>query len=168
MELKDALKEALDMEVKGHEIYTKTAENTSNPHVKKTFSYLADEEIHHIEEIKEFIEKEEPAMKLKGAEPQDVEKFFNTTVDEFREETELAQEDVEAYETALDLEKRGYNFYKKRFEEAEDEEIKTFFDFLMQQEKAHYSLFEKDLEYLKDPLGFFQREEQHFFTGDLG
>jgi rubrerythrin len=165
MDLKEALETALDMEKKGYEIYMGTAEKTQNPHVKKTFSYLAGEEINHIREIEEYIEKDKPGIELKGDTPEDVEKFFNTTIREFREKTELAEDDVKAYETALELEEKGYNFYKEQFEEAEDEQAKNFFRFLMEQENAHYELFQKDLEYLKDPAGFFGEEEQHFFEG---
>ena len=55
MDLKQAFQKALDFEQKGLRIYEETAKKTKNPIVSKTFSYLAGQELIHIEEIKEYL-----------------------------------------------------------------------------------------------------------------
>jgi len=159
MELKEALQTALDFEQKGHDIYGEAAERTSNPIVKKTFNYLAGEEIHHIKEIKEFIATESPDVELKGDRLEGVKKFFTTTVREFKEKTELSDDDLKAHETALELEKSSYDFYEEQFGGAGDEQTKKFFKFLMEQENAHYALIQKAYHYAQDPTAFYSEEE---------
>ncbi|MBD3261858.1 MAG: hypothetical protein GF334_09375 [Candidatus Altiarchaeales archaeon] len=165
MDLKEALKVALEMEQKGHKIYKDAAERTANPHVRETFNYLADQEIHHITEIEDYIASESPVQELKGDTQTQVQDFFTTTTQKFKEKTALAEDDVKAYETGMDLERKGYAFYKQQYEQATGEEAKKFFDFLMHQENAHYELLEKDYEYLSDTIGFFGKEEEHMFEG---
>lgn len=165
MDFKQALETALEMEKKGYQIYTETAEKTSNPHVKKTFSYLADQEVHHIREIEDYVETGKPPESLAGDEPDDVEDFFNQSVGEFKQEAELADDDIQAYEVALDLEKKGYDFYQQQYEKTGEEAERDFFKFLMEQENSHYELFSKDLDFLKNPEDFFADEEQQFYEG---
>lgn len=165
MELEQALRTALEMEKKGREIYMQVANTTKNPHVKKTFSYLASEEVNHIVEIEEFIEDHEAEVELRGDKPEETLKFFQDALGDLEEGTALADEDVKAYQVALDLEKKGYNFYKEQAEKAQDDKTEEFFSFLMDQENAHFELFQKDLEYLKNPKEFFADEEQVMFEG---
>ena len=65
MELKQALQTAFDFEQKGHKIYEETANKTKNPVVAKTFKYLADQELLHTEEIKEYMEKLDKGQSIK-------------------------------------------------------------------------------------------------------
>ena len=162
-ELRKALQTALDFEKKGHDIYEERATNTKNPLVAKTFRYLAEQELNHIDEIEEYMEQEK--IELKGDKKQETEQFFSTSTQEFKEKTELSQDDVRAHETALKLEKDSYEFYKKQFDSTEKKDLQRFFLFLMEQERAHYELVNKAYEYIKDPEGFFSREEDWFFEG---
>ena len=163
MELKEALKTALDFEVKGKKIYEAAAAKTKNPIVAKTFSYLAEQELHHVNEIKEYTEKEK--IELKGDRLEDTKKFFSMTVKEFKEKTGLSEDDIEAHETALELEQNAYDFYKEQHDKAGSEELKKFFRFLMEQENAHYVLVQKALDYIKDPAGFYTEEEGWLLEG---
>ncbi|MBN1503095.1 ferritin family protein [Candidatus Woesearchaeota archaeon] len=165
MELKQALKTALDFEQKGKDIYNKTAEKTQNELVRKTFGYLAEQEQNHINEIKEFIKKESPDIGLLGDKPEQVKKFFTMTISEFKEKAEISRSDEQAYKTALELETSSYNFYNEQKNQSQDEQTKKFFQFLMDQEKAHYDFIEKSLAFVKDPGHFYQSEESWFFEG---
>ena len=49
-----ALKDALDMEEKGYKLYKDASANCKNDITKKTFAFLADNELLHIENIKKF------------------------------------------------------------------------------------------------------------------
>jgi len=163
MELMEALKTALGFEEKGHKVYEDATANTKNPIVAKTFSYLAKQELHHIEEIKEYMEKEK--IELKGDKLEDTKKFFSMTVKEFKEKTELSEDDVKAHEAALGLEKNAYDFYEEQYDKVEDEELRRFFKFLMEQENAHYELVRKAYDFIKDPAGFYTEEEGWILEG---
>jgi len=163
MDIKEALQTALDFEVKGKKIYEETAVKTKNPIVAKTFNYLAEQELHHVKEIKEYTENEK--IEMKGDKLEDTKKFFSMTVKEFKEKTELSDDDIKAHETALELEQNAYDFYKEQHEKTDNEELKKFFKFLMEQENAHYELVQKALEYIKDPAGFYAEEEGWLLEG---
>lgn len=166
MDLKDALQTALDFEEKGHKIYEETADKTKNPIVAKTFRYLAEQELNHIAEINEYIEKlgNGNEVELKGNKLEDTKKFFSMTTKEFKEKTELSDDDLKAHETALELETNSYNFYKEQSEQT-DSDIKKFFEFLMQQENAHYQLIQNAYEYIKNPEHWFAEEEKWIVEG---
>ncbi len=167
MDIKEALKTALDFEQKGHTIYEETSNNTKNPIVAKTFRYLADQELIHIEEIKEYIEQLNNGnqIELKGNTLEDTKKFFTTTVKEFKEKTELSDDDLKAHETALELEQDSYNFYKEQHNQLSNEEIKEFFKWLMEQENTHYELIQKAYDFIKNPVGFYTEEEAWMVDG---
>jgi rubrerythrin len=161
--LSDALKQALDFENKGKSIYSAAAEETANPIVARTFSYLAGQEDFHIKEIEKYIASNR--LELGGDLQDETRAFFMLTVEEFKHKTSLSKDDIQAHETALELEKQSYDFYKKQFLSSKDPDIKQFFEFLMKQEKAHYELVEKTLQFIRDPVAFFQKDEEAIFEG---
>ena len=159
MNLKKALQTALDFEKRGREVYQKAASNTKNPLVKKIFSYLSDQELNHIYEIKEFIEWEHPDIDLKGDTMEGVQDFFKKEMKNFKKKTTLSDDDIKAYEAGLELEKTAYNYYKENSAMVDDSDVIKFFKFLMEQENAHYELISKAYEYAKNPVGFYTEEE---------
>ncbi len=163
MDLKTALKTAIDFEEKGHSIYTKAAETTDNPIVEKTFSYLADEELNHIDELKGYMKTKQ--IELKGDKLEQTKQFFSMTIREFKEKTELSEDDLKAHETGLELEKKSYDFYKQQYEAADDQKLKEFFKWIMAQENAHYELIDKAYQFIKDPEGFYSKEEKWIADG---
>jgi rubrerythrin len=168
MELREAMKQALDFEKKGYDLYKEAAEKTSNLIVKKTFSYLAEQETNHIIEIQEFIDQEHPdigKIKLKGDKLEDVKQFFKMTTDEFKEKTEMSEDDIKAHETGMELERNAYSFYKDHYNATNDEHLKTFFKFLMEQENAHFALIQNALNFIKNPEHFNAEEEGWIVEG---
>jgi rubrerythrin len=128
---------------------------------------LAEQESHHIEEIKAYIENLDNGQEidLKGDNLGDTKKFFTTTVEKFKEKTTLSDTDIKAHETALELEQKAYDFYKQLHDRTDNEELKKFFQWLMQQENAHYEFIQKSYEYIKDPVHFFSEEEGWMVDG---
>lgn len=165
MELKEAMQEALEFEKKGKEIYENVAEKTSNPLVKRTFNYLAKEEENHIAEIQKYIQEQKMEGEFKGSCMGDVQKFFNMTIEEYKDGIEFSDDDEQAYQKAMDLEEESYDYYKTQREKAESKELRDFFTFVMEQENAHYKMLEKTLRFTKDPENFFADEEDWSFEG---
>lgn len=168
MELKEAMIQALEFEKKGHDLYKEAAEKSSNLIVKRTFSYLAEQETNHIAEIQEYIEQEHPdieKIELKGDKLEDVKQFFKMTTDEFKEKTELSEDDIKAHEAGMELEKNAYEFYKEQYEAVDDEKMKAFFKFLMEQENAHFALIQKSFNFMKNPEHFYAEEEGWIMEG---
>jgi len=150
---------ALKFEKEGFEIYTNAASKTKNPIIEKTFDYLAGQELTHIDEIKEFIEKNDPHVKLRGDQLPEVKGKFEEITKDLKKGAEFSGDDIAAHEAGLVFEKKAYEFYKERLAEADDEVAKKFFKFLMLQEFAHYQMIEKTYDYIKDPEGWYAQEE---------
>jgi rubrerythrin len=163
MDMNELMTTALDFEKKGFDIYTKAAKKTKNKFVKETFEYLASQEKFHVDEIKEYVKKHD--IKLEGDDPKQVKEFFNTTIEKFKEQAELTQEDIEAYKLGLQLETDAAKYYKQKLEDANDDKVKYFLQFLVRQEFAHYDLLYKGYNYLKDPQNFHLENESWFFEG---
>jgi rubrerythrin len=161
--LSDALNQALDFEKKGKKLYEEAAASTKNEIVKRTFSYLAGQEDFHVREIKKYMDANR--IELSGDQQHETREFFMTTVEDFKHRTSLSHEDIKAHETALELERQSYDFYHKQYIAAKEPELKQFFEFLMKQEKAHYELVDKTLQFIRDPVSFFQKSEDAIFEG---
>lgn len=163
MEPKQSFQKALVFEQKGYDIYKDAARKTKNPIVAKTFSYLADQELSHIEDIKDYLEKEQ--VEFKGESPNHSKEFFSMAAKEFSKKAKLSDDDLKAHETALQLEKESYNFYKEQYSSTKDAELKRFFKFMMEQENAHYELIQKAYGYIKNPAAFYAEEERWMAEG---
>jgi rubrerythrin len=161
--LSDALKTALDFEKKGRAIYEKAAASTNNEMVARTFSYLAGQEEFHVQEIRKYMDSN--SIELSGDQQHQTRQFFMTTIAEFRHRTSLSQDDIKAHETALELETQSYDFYRQQYLISKEPELKQFFEFLMKQEKAHYELVDKTLQFIRDPVDFYQKSEDAIFEG---
>ena len=171
-DLKEMLSKAVEMEKKGHNFYKEKAEQTKNELTKKTFSFLADKEILHIENIQKFIDQYSQNGKFPSFDiDSEIEKrkeeirLFEKTLNKWNQKVKSDSSDKEALEFALDLEKQGYNFYKDILEEANDENLKKFLQFLMEEENEHYEEFMKVYEYLTDSSNWYMYEEDSFPQG---
>lgn len=167
----EALKLAIENELKVRKFYLEHAENMKNELAKKTFLFLADEELRHIDEIKAFNkaihEGNEPDIDA-GTEDEAINRskeFFSTTAKAIAEKAAANEADIKAYEMGLEIEQKGYDFYKETAEKAEHSNIKKFFEFLTKEENAHYALLSNAINYLKNPDDFFQDQESWFFEG---
>lgn len=165
MDVKEALEKALEFEREGYQIYKEVSESSFNPLVKKTFAYLAEQELLHVDEIQKYMEAHGVEFVKFGDNLNEVKEFFSMTMQEYKEGIEFAESDVDAYEKALDLEKSGYDYYKSQRDAAEDDELRKFFTFVMEQERAHYLMLEKTLNYIKTPEEFHLDEEEWSFEG---
>ncbi|MBN2566736.1 ferritin family protein [Candidatus Woesearchaeota archaeon] len=165
MELKEAMQKALAFEKKGHGIYMEAAKATANPVVNKTFTYLAEQELRHVEAIEDYLKTGDLHAEALGDDEERTAEFFTMTTEEFKERTALSADDVKAHETALHLEKESYDFYAEALADAEGQATKDFLVFLMEQENAHYKLISRAYEYVSDPVSFHAQHEGWLFEG---
>lgn len=166
-----ALKLAISNEKKVRAFYLTHAKKLKNEIARKTFIFLADEELKHIDAITSFSksihEGNEPFVEA-GTEDEAinaVKEFFSDTVKTAIEKAVAGESDLKAYEAGLVLEQKGYDFYKKAADKAEHPNVKKLFEFLMKEENSHYALISNAFNYLKSPEEYFQGEESWFFEG---
>jgi len=166
-----ALKLAIEYEKKIRAFYLEHAEKLKSELAKKTFIFLADEELKHIEAIKAFNKSihdgEEPMIDA-GTEDEAINRakeFFSKGMEEQAEKAKASANELKVYELGLEMEQNGYDFYKKSSEKAEHANVKKLFDFLVKEENGHYALLSNAINYFKHPDEYFQDEESWFFEG---
>ena len=155
-----ALKFVLDFEAKGVEAYLKLAAKTENRLGKKLFYSLAAEEIEHARKADEFYES---ISARPGFKPAEAEPLENVIKDFFQkmEKVDLKKggENIEGYELAMDLERKGYSAYENFLKKAASEDEKKFFEWILGQEKEHLSAIANVYSYLTGTGDWLQEDE---------
>jgi len=174
-QLTKAVKMALDMENKGYDLYIKAANETKNPLGKNTLEAIAKKEVEHMKAIEEFarsLKGEDPEIEatINRVAPTNRKKYYNIPImknlekalgEEIKKDNDLEK----AYNTAMQLERDAYDFYKKISDDTKDPKAKKLFQFLMQEENNHYELLQETLMYLDRPGDWFKEQERWIVEG---
>lgn len=167
------LETAIANEIEGRNILIKGKDTAETPLAKATFQFLADEELKHIELIKDF------SKTLAGVKPWDSEKLeelnlseagsqirsiFERFATQFEEVNTADDERLEIYRVAMDMERRGYEFYSKAAESAEDPRAKELYAFLASEEQRHFQMIQDTHDFLEQPDGLLAMEERWMQT----
>lgn len=168
----ETLHKALEMEKKGYQFYKDTAQKSRNGITRKTFAFLAENEVFHIENIKVFYESLQkkgdlPALaleKVDAARSQGLQ-IFSKDLSAWKERINPNFSDKDAYEFAMEFEKEGYAYYEDLLQAADNENLKTLLRFLLAEENKHYDLLMKAYAYLTDTQNWFMYEEESFPQG---
>jgi len=170
----EALKIAYQTELDGYDFYQKSAKNCKNRLGKVIFDSLAKEEHGHINMIKKIwdsLEKDENWPDLpkpgKGEKlmPVEFDSIFKEAEKEMDKNAEADADDIKAIKFAMDLESKGYEFYKKHEEDSDNELEKQFYAKLSAEESNHYKVLEDTFEYLSNPSEWFSKRERPIFEG---
>jgi rubrerythrin len=167
----EVLRVALKNEINGRLLYVQYANTVRNPMAKRVFIYLANEELKHIEDIKKFLSsmKKKVEADLEGMiEKGSAEKtkvFFGKMLKEFEGIVRPGDDDNQSRQVAMDIEKAGYEYYKKGAGSTSNEKLKTFFEWLTEQEQAHFMLIRNSFEYANSPDSWFAEEEHWLLEG---
>lgn len=169
----DLLDTAIELEEEGFNFYIKAAKDTlKNSLSKAVFQTLAKDEVHHKEEIKRFCDSlrgkgkapefETPSGKPYSQKlPEDIKEVF----DKMQKSLDVAADESTAYKAAMDLETKGYKYYETLRQKSQDSSINKLLDFLMNQEKEHYSVLQDTLTYLDKPDQWFLEQEKPIVEG---
>ena len=167
-----ALGEALDMEKKGHAFYKEMAKKSANDIAKRTFAFLAKNEIMHIENIKKFYETlkkdgKVPAPDLDALKTEREKEYtiFSESLSVLKEKIKPEDDDVKACEFAMDFENKGYKHYENMLKKADDPSLIKLLKFLLAEESKHYESIKQTYEYLKDSANWFMYNEESFPQG---
>jgi len=168
---RQVLKGALENEIKGRKLYLQYANTTKSELAKKVFEHLAADELVHIEDIKKFLESEnmdagvDTAVMTAGTSLENTEKFFGKLVSDLKDQVNPGDDDNKSREVAMDLEKAGFEYYKKASEATGNEKLTLFFEWLMEQEQSHFMLIRNAFEYANDPASWHAEQEHWLLEG---
>lgn len=170
--VKDMLKKALDMEEKGYKFYIDSAKKAEDSVTKKTFEFLAKNEIEHVKIIKMFYE----GMAKAGAFPdlaadnardnasEDI-TIFARNIKELKEKIKPGESDREALEFAMEFENSGYSYYQEFLKESKDKNLTKLLSFLLKEEDRHCKALLDIHTYITDSANWYMYEEGSFPQG---
>jgi rubrerythrin len=139
---------SIQMEKDAEALYRKMANQAPVEGIKKVLLMLAEDEVRHRVAL-ENLQKKLDIEPLQG-----VAIDIKTIFDEMRRDknvTNISVDAVEDYRKAVEIEKRGMDFYKEKFAETDDPESKKLFEILMRQEMYHYKTVENLLDMVQKP-----------------
>lgn len=165
-----ALKKALQMEIEGQKFYREAGQKSDNPLAKKLFQHLVDEENVHIQKIKEIYQgienrAEWPEKETTFKYEMSLRSVFKEAIENMDKEIKVSSSEIEALQTAMNMEDNSYSYYKSRAEEATSSAEKSFYQALTAEERGHYLTLLDSYEYLTDPQGWLTNTEHWGLDG---
>jgi rubrerythrin len=161
---------AVQMETDGKEFYRKASRKSSNRLAKELFHQLANEEDVHrrrFEEVYKAIKKGRnwPDVAPASEKGKKLKSLFSEATKALGSKFKVAESELEAIKTAMDMEIRSYNLYHTRSKEAALSVEKRFYETLAGEERGHHLALVGSYEYLSDPAGWFTQKEHWSLDG---
>jgi rubrerythrin len=158
------LKTAIQMEVDGKEFYIRISEASRNELGKKLLKQLSlEEDIHRktFESIYKKISAHKgwPVYKASDERIQGLRTMFADAVRSMGKDGVTIATEIAAVQTAMDMENKTYDFYKKRSAAAIYSGEKDFYEEVAAQEEEHHRLLLEYFEYLQNPEFYFVQKE---------
>ncbi len=172
MDLAQAAKTAISMEEEGYAAYTAAASKTSNALGKSTLLAIAEKELMHKAEIEKFYNKVTGKALTGSLVKPDMaasEKIRKDILKNIKEDlktiAELEGDLAKTYQISMEMESKGYDFYKSVAIETDNVEAKNLFNFLAKEENLHFELLQDTFLYLTAPAEWFEKEEKWLVEG---
>jgi len=166
----EILQLAVQMETDGKEFYQKASRKSSNKLAKGLFHHLADQEDVHrkkFEEIYRALKRGQnwPDVGPPSAKGEQIKSLFAEATKVLGSKFKVAESELEAIKTAMDMEIRSYNLYQSRSAENTLPVEKQFYKTLAGEERGHHLALLDSYEYLSDPAGWFTKKEHWSLDG---
>ena len=165
-----ALQIAIQMEIDGKEYYLKASQESSNELGRKLLQSLADEEDFHQQKFEEIYNaicdrKDWPITDFWPDRGKGLRTMFVRATEEIDLNIRAPATEIDAVQTAMDMENKTHDFYKSQGEKANYDSERNFYDSLAAEEKGHHLILLDYYEYLKDPAGWFVKKEHPSLDG---
>ena len=132
---------AINMELDGEKYYNAQAEIINDKYLKNIFLILAKDENSHAKILQD--KSNNLSYELKSNETLSEVKNLFKGLKDFKNEIKQKPDQLDLYRVALEKEKESIDLYEKLLSQAEDDKSKKLFEFLIQQEKDHYTTLEE-------------------------
>lgn len=159
--LQEALPASLDLEQKGYDYYQEATSRAQNPLTKRLFSVLADQELEHMDRIREIFKKSPSEVESRTIPGDKLENAVKDVFDEFSQQARSAWnvDIADAYEHAMKLEEESVEMYEKLAKESKDSAEIQFFKALEKEEGDHLSALQNVYHFLKGTPDWFEATE---------
>ncbi|MEE4167226.1 MAG: ferritin family protein [Desulfocapsaceae bacterium] len=147
---------SIQMEKDAEMLYRKMADAAPVDGIKKVLLMLAEDEVRHRVAIENLQKK--AAVDPGNGTALDIKTVFEEMKQD-KELTNISVDAVDDYRKAVEIEKRGMEFYKEKFTGADDPESKKLFEVLMNQESYHLKTVENLLDVVQRPDWWVENAE---------
>lgn len=160
----NAIEIAIRMETDAIAFYKEASEKTSNVVGGKMFLSVMEDEKRHLEMLNEIIKGID--ITIKEVSPiKNIKSIFEELKHEMLERIEATTDEMNAFKIAMEMEKKGFEFYKKVASEATNPKEKALFERLAKEEDQHYTIFANTYFFLSDSGSWFMWEEHSIVDG---
>lgn len=132
---------AINMELDGEKYYNDQAEIINDKYLKNIFLILAKDENSHAKILQD--KSNNLSYDLKSNEILSEAKRLFKGIEDFKNEIKQKPDQLDLYRVALEKETESIDLYEKLLSQAEDDKSKELFEFLIKQEKEHYTTLEE-------------------------
>jgi len=140
-EIREVLRRAYQIEVDGYTFYSMAADKADKAPVAEIFGKLADDEVQHKQYLKDVMGKYEAdgvaAFNVARRDPEL--KAFTSTIfsKDFRQQAEGTDFEMGVLSVGMTLESRAIKYFSGAAKQADDREVREFYQFLADWEKQH-------------------------------
>jgi len=160
----NALEVAKKMETDAIIFYAAAAEKVTHAAGKKMFLSIREDEKRHLEMVAQLIKGMN--FTVNDVSPmKNVRTAFDSLKQEMMQRIKVSDDELEAFEIAMKMEKEGEAFYQKSLAGAKTEKEKALFSRLIEEEQQHYALFSNTHSYLADTGNWFLWDERGIVEG---
>jgi len=163
MALTEAIEIAIRMETDAMKFYKDAAQRTSHPMGRRMFEGFIRDEARHLRMLEDILKGLEIDPHVQSF--QDVRTIFSDLKDQMMERISATTDEKEAIKIALEMEKKGYEFYQEAVQKAEDPKEKKLFEVLVQEEERHYQILNNTYSFLEDTGNWFMWDELSIVEG---
>ncbi|RJQ37326.1 MAG: hypothetical protein C4555_06675 [Dehalococcoidia bacterium] len=154
-----ALKYAEQMEIDGKAFYLKMSQASINRRGRELFKMLADEEDVHREDFRKIYHSVSNGQDIPkhDFDPEDEHKMrtlFSQAIEELEQDIKAPAGEVEAIDTAIQMEQGGIDFYREQAARAKFTNVRRFYSDLAHEEDRHKATLEDYRRYVVDPEGW--------------
>ncbi|MDD2639431.1 MAG: ferritin family protein [Arcobacteraceae bacterium] len=143
---------AMKVEKDGEAYYKELASKSPNAGLKKVFTLLADAEVKHYHVFKSMRDKDGQDFKALDIST-DTKTIFETLKAE-KNSVDFGLDEIKFYEDAIKREDDSYRFYLNKANELENEDEKTVFMNIAQEEIKHKAILEDILAFIQEPTNW--------------
>ena len=166
----EGLQMATQMEIDGKEYYLKVSRSSDNQLGRELFQSLAAEEDVHRQKFEEIYDairnkKAWPKTDFQPDQGEGLKTIFAKAIEEMGLDVKAPPTELDAVQTAMDMENKTYDLYKSRRQTADYDAEREFYEALTAQERGHYLILRDYHEYLIDPAGWFVEKEHPSLDG---
>lgn len=162
--LKVAIETAIKMEIDAIDFYTDASVKAKNKVGREMFLSIVEDEKRHLKMLRDILK--ELDIPLTEVNPMmNIRTIFEELRHEMMERVTATDDELNAFKIAMDMEKKGVEFYKKAALSAETQKQRELFERLTREEEQHFAIFANTYFFMQNTGSWFMWEEHSIVDG---